>query len=155
MTLHWKAADRLLKCMEDYRRYQQRPGMIYLLRRKYVKLKHLVLSCITASDLDIRASIGRGLKLPHPGGVVIHPNAVVGEDCMIMQQVTIGQLASGDVPIIGNGVYVGAGAKILGKVVVGDKARIGANAVVLKDVPAGCTAVGVPARILARSMPDG
>ena len=66
---------------------------------------------------------------------------------MIMQQVTIGQLSDGAVPIIGNGVYIGAGAKVLGGITVGDNAKIGANAVVLINVPAGKTAVGVPAII--------
>ena len=68
---------------------------------------------------------------------------------MLMQQVTVGQLADGAAPVIGSGVYIGAGAKVLGGVRVGDGARIGANAVVLRDVPAGCTAVGVPAHVIA------
>ena len=66
-----------------------------------------------------------------------------------MQQVTIGMIGDGEVPTIGNGVYIGAGAKIIGKVSVGDGARIGANAVVTKDVPSGYTAVGVPARLVS------
>jgi serine O-acetyltransferase len=70
---------------------------------------------------------------------------------MIMQQVTIGMIGDGEVPMIGNGVYIGAGAKIIGKVTVGDGARIGANAVVTEDVPANCTAVGVPARVISRT----
>ena len=79
---------------------------------------------------------------------------------MIMQQVTVGMIGAGEVPTIGNGVYVGAGAKIIGKLAIGDRARIGANAVVLSDVPAGCTAVGIPARILdngpsANRLPGG
>ncbi|WP_308515766.1 hypothetical protein [Sphingomonas flavescens] len=65
-----------------------------------------------------------------------------------MQQVTIGMIGEGEVPSIGNGVYIGAGAKIIGKVHVGDGARIGANAVVTKDVPPGHTAIGVPAKII-------
>ena len=68
-----------------------------------------------------------------------------------MQQVTIGQLSDPDVPVIGSGVRIGAGAKVLGKVTVGDHAKIGANAVVLRDVPAGWTAVGVPARLVPPS----
>jgi serine O-acetyltransferase len=66
---------------------------------------------------------------------------------MIMQQVTIGQLAEEYAPTIGSHVYIGAGAKVLGRIVIGDRARIGANAVVLADVPADGTAVGIPARI--------
>jgi serine O-acetyltransferase len=67
---------------------------------------------------------------------------------MLMQQVTIGQLAGSSVPILGSFVYVGAGAKLLGGIRIGDRARIGANAVVLCDVPEDRTAVGVPARIV-------
>ena len=108
-----------------------------------------MLSVVTASDISPHARLGAGLKLPHPNGIVIHDDAVIGEDCMIMQQVTIGQLAEAGAPDIGAHVYIGAGAKVLGAVVVGDRARIGANAVVLADVPAGSTAVGIPARISA------
>lgn len=82
--------------------------------------------------------------MPHPNGIVIHPAATIGPNCMIFQQVTIG----GGAPVIHGHVDIGAGAKILGDVVVGQHAKIGANAVVLTDVPAFATAVGVPARIL-------
>jgi serine O-acetyltransferase len=105
-------------------------------------------SIVTQSDIGLEATIGGGLILPHPNGVVIHEDARIGEDCMIMQQVTVGMIGDGDVPTIGNRVYIGAGAKIIGKVVVGDGARIGANAVVVSDVPSNCTAVGVPAKII-------
>ena len=67
---------------------------------------------------------------------------------MIMQQVTIGELSDGLAPVIGSRVYIGAGAKILGKVIIGNGVRIGANAVVLCDVPDNSTAVGIPARII-------
>jgi serine O-acetyltransferase len=102
---------------------------------------------LTASDIDPNTKLGKRLRLPHPTGVVIHGDVVIGDDCMIMQQVTIGQVARGKPPIIGNDVYIGAGAKVLGEIKVGDRARVGANAVVLGDVPAGTTAVGVPARL--------
>jgi serine O-acetyltransferase len=82
---------------------------------------------------------------------VIHPDSIIGVNCLIFQQVTIG--AGGTVPgvpTIGGHVDVGAGARILGGVTIGNHARIGANAVVLQDVPEGATAVGVPARIIQR-----
>lgn len=98
------------------------------------------------------ADIGDGTKLGYGGlGVVIHKDAVIGVNTNIGTGVVIG----GDgnrvgVPTIGHGVTIGAGAKIIGPIVVGDGARIGANAVVIDDVPAKCTAVGVPARIVFR-----
>lgn len=119
--------------------------------RKVARARHLFWSIITQSDIEPRAALGQRLMLPHPNGVVIHEDAVVGDDCMIMQQVTIGMIGDGEVPTLGNRIYVGAGAKIIGKVKVGDGARIGANAVVTQDVPAGCTAVGVPARLVQRT----
>ncbi len=85
--------------------------------------------------------------MPHPNGIVIHPNAVIGPNCLIFQQVTIGTIDGSTEPVIEGHVDIGAGAKILGSVRVGAHARIGANAVVLIDVPAGRTAVGIPARI--------
>jgi serine O-acetyltransferase len=90
--------------------------------------------------------------MPHPNGIVIHVDAVIGPNCLVFQQVTIG--AGGrkpGVPILGGHVDVGAGAKILGGVVIGDHCRIGANAVVLTDIPDGHTAVGIPARLIPSS----
>jgi serine O-acetyltransferase len=106
----------------------------------------------TGICLPSRARIGGGLYIGHFGGIIIHPDVVMGEGCSISQGVTIGVLG-GDrpgVPRLGNRVYVGAGAKILGDVTIGDGATIGANAVVLHDVPAGATAVGIPARIVTK-----
>jgi serine O-acetyltransferase len=87
------------------------------------------------------------LLIPHPNGIVIHPEAEIGPNCLLFQQVTIGS-AHGGVPRLGGHVDVGAGAKVLGPITIGDHAVIGANAVVTTDVPSGATAVGVPARIL-------
>jgi serine O-acetyltransferase len=88
----------------------------------------------------------------HPNGVVIFPGSVIGPNCQIFQQVTIGVGGSrSGAPVLGGHVDVGAGAKILGGVKIGDHALIGANAVVLQDVPPGATAVGVPARIILAS----
>jgi serine O-acetyltransferase len=88
------------------------------------------------------------LRIPHPNGIVIHPKVDIGPNCLIFQQVTLGH--AGGTPRIGGHVDIGAGAKVLGPITVGDHARIGANAVVLTDVPAGATAVGIPARIIPR-----
>ena len=140
-------SGQLLASILECQRRQPRPGMM----RKLARARHTFWSILTQSDIAPEAKLGKNLMLPHPNGVVIHEDAVVGDDCMIMQQVTIGMIGDGEVPIVGNKVYIGAGAKIIGKVRIGDGARIGANAVVTTDVPAGCTAVGVPAKIIKRS----
>ena len=86
--------------------------------------------------------------MPHPNGVVIHPGAEIGPNCLIFQQVTIGSVESGGVPSIAGHVDIGAGAKIIGNVKIGAHAKVGANAVVLADVPSGRVAVGIPAKIV-------
>ena len=109
-------------------------------------------SIVAGAEIDLSTRIGGGLLIPHPNGIVIHPEATVGPNCLIFQQVTLG--AGGPIagcPKLGGHVDVGAGAKILGGVTIGDHARIGANAVVLKDVPARATAVGIPARIVIQN----
>jgi serine O-acetyltransferase len=108
---------------------------------------HRLWSVLAQADISISARIGGGLMMPHPNGIVIHKDAVIGPNCLIFQQVTIGTNGRG-VPMIGGHVDIGAGARIIGPVTIGDHARIGANAVVTCDVPAGCTAVGVPARVI-------
>lgn len=104
-------------------------------------------------EVSPRVKIGGGLFLPHTVGTVIGADSI-GDDVTIMQGVTLGAKEP-DMhfnpmtrPIIGNHVLIGAGAKIIGRVTVGDYAKIGANAVVVHDVPAYAVAVGVPARII-------
>jgi serine O-acetyltransferase len=118
------------------------------LRRKVAVLAHRFWSVVTGADIPIDSSIGEGLMIPHPNGIVIHPAVRIGPNCLIFQQVTIGSSGKGGLPIIGGHVDIGAGAKILGPVRIGDHAKIGSNAVVLIDVPERATAVGIPARIV-------
>lgn len=108
-------------------------------------------------ELPYSAQVGRRVVIEHQSGIVIHGNAVIGDECIIRQGVTLGNRSMDrplEAPALGRGVNVGAGAKILGKVVIGDHAAIGANAVVLSDVPAYAAAVGIPARII-RKEPHG
>jgi serine O-acetyltransferase len=99
------------------------------------------------------AEFGPGLVLVHSDGVVINGEVRGGRGVTIMHQVTIG--AEGrQSPILGDGVFLGAGSKIIGAVRIGDYARIGANAVVVADVPSHCTAAGIPARIFRHREPD-
>ena len=91
------------------------------------------------------ASFGRRFVLIHSNGVVINANVRGGDDIFLEHQVTIGA-EKGDSPVLGNRVFVGAGAKIIGPVTLGDDVKVGANAVVVHDVPAGLTVVGIPAK---------
>lgn len=99
---------------------------------------------VTGADIPLNCKIEGGLLLPHPNGIVIHPSVEIGPNCLLFQQVTI----TANV-ILGAHVDVGAGAKILGPLRIGEHARIGANAVVLHDVPAGATVVGIPGRVVS------
>src|SRR5687767_11445376 len=102
-------------------------------------------------EVPYSATIGRRVVLEHQHGIVIHGNCEIGDECVIRQGCTLGNKTldrPSDAPRLGRSVNVGAGAKILGSVTVGDGAAIGANAVVLRDVPAGALAVGIPARII-------
>ena len=106
---------------------------------------------ITAVDINPGAQIGRGVFFDHATGLVIGETAIIGDNCLIYQGVTLGgvSLEHGKRhPTLQNGVVVGAGAKVLGNITIGENSKIGANSVVVKDVAPNCTAVGVPARIL-------
>ena len=99
---------------------------------------------------------GPGLSIAHKGTIVVNPYSKVGSNCRIHVGVNIGNYAPLDenwvpdnVPVLGNNVYIGPGAKLYGKITIGDNASIGANAVVNKDVPAGVTVAGVPAKIIS------
>ncbi|MHB1861375.1 MAG: serine O-acetyltransferase [Gemmatimonadaceae bacterium] len=111
----------------------------------------MLLYLVTTAVVPFRARIGKGCLLAHGGsGVVIHPDAVIGRNVVIHQQVTVGGTGKGAprLPVIGDDVYLGAGAKIIGPVDVGSNTVIGANAVVTRSISAGCVAVGVPAHVV-------
>lgn len=148
----WNPGKRLLRSIRDHQRWSQR-GALGFPVRGWASLRHRFWSVVTGADIPLNCVLGGGLILPHPNGVVIHPGARVGPNCLIFQQVTLGTLESGGTPVVGGHVDIGAGAKLLGPVVVGDHAVVGANAVVVTDVPAHHTAIGVPARCRARKSP--
>jgi serine O-acetyltransferase len=138
----WEPGKALLQSIRDYQRAQGKG-----LRAKMAVLRHRFWSVVTGADIPLNSEIGGGLLIPHPNGIVIFPGAEIGPNCLLFQQVTIGH-AEGGVPKLGGHVDVGAGAKLIGPISIGDHAKIGANAVVMIDVPAGATAVGIPARIV-------
>lgn len=106
---------------------------------------------LTGIEIHPGAAIGRCVFIDHGMGVVIGETAEIGDDCTLYHGVTLGGTTWNKGkrhPSLGRGVVIGAGAKLLGPIAVGDGARIGSNAVVVKDVPAGATAVGIPARVI-------
>ena len=107
----------------------------------------------TGIEIHPAATIGRRLFIDHGTGVVIGETTIIGDDCTIYQGVTLGGTGKEKGkrhPTLGNQVMVGAGAKVLGPIEIGDGARIAAGAVVLQDIPSESTAVGVPARVVRR-----
>lgn len=100
--------------------------------------------------IPFQADIGEGTLIGYQGiGVVIHKKCVIGKNCHISQNVTLGGTSGfEEVPVLGNNVTVGAGANIIGPIHIGDNAVIGAGAVVIKDIPANSVAVGVPAKVV-------
>jgi serine O-acetyltransferase len=127
------------------------PGLRHVLFLLYAILDNVIVKLLCGAEFPARCRIGRGLRLPHgSNGIILHGDTVIGDDVKLYHQVTLGIKNVGapdGVPRIGNAVFIGAGAKILGRVTVGDHSIVGANAVVITDVPAYSTAVGIPAQI--------
>lgn len=128
--------------------------LAHMLFKKNLKLLARIVSSIARSytgvDIHPGARLGRRLFIDHANGVVIGETTKIGTDCVLFHQVTLGGVSMSKGkrhPTLGDRVMVGAGAKVLGPIHVGSDARIAANAVVVRDVPAGCSAIGVPARV--------
>lgn len=124
--------------------------MVSFLLKIFAFLLFKLTEMITGISLPASAQIGKGLYVGHFGYIILHSDVVMGENCSIGPGVVIGTrgLSNQGVPVIGNNAYIGVGAKILGGVKIGHNVKIGANAVVLEDVPDGCTAIGIPAKII-------
>ncbi len=145
----WAPSRALMASIRDYQHFSASSNIIYrVILKKIAVMRHRFWSVVTGADIPLNCQIEGGLLMPHPNGIVIHPKVKIGPNCLIFQQVTIGVKGGLGFPNIGGHVDIGAGAKILGNVKIGDHACIGANAVVMQDVPAGKTAVGIPAKIL-------
>ena len=130
------------------------PVIGWILRIVYF-IGNKIISILSGVEIWLQSNVGKGLFIGHYGGVIIVGD--VGEYCSIAQQVVIGYKGAGKstrTPVLGNHVFVGAGAKIIGGVTIGDHAVIGANAVVTHDIPAYATAVGVPAKVIKINPPE-
>ena len=126
----WQPSFALLASIRSYQRNAGSRNPLRILTKKYAVLRHRFWSVVTGADIPLNCQLGGGLFLPHPNGIVIHPAAKIGPNCMIYQQVTIGVIANASgAPVIGGHVDIGAGAKILGPIDIGNHVLIGANAV--------------------------
>ena len=145
----WDPSRKLLGAIRRYQKHKSSCGIVSVLISKVAVIQHRFWSVITSADIPLTSNIGGGLLIPHPNGIVIHPDAVIGVNCLIHQQVTVG-VKRGDSkpPTLGGHVDIGAGAKIIGPIEIGNDALIGANSVVVKDVPEKVIVAGIPAKII-------
>lgn len=140
----WTPSKQLLKSIRQYQKFRDQSGLIPKIVQELFILEHRFWSVVTGADIPLNSQLGGGLILPHPNGVVIHPDAQIGVNCLIFQQVTIVAKVK-----IGDHVDIGAGAKILKNVNIDNYVKVGANAVVKNmNIPEKSVAVGVPARII-------
>jgi len=145
-----------LWCMVVYRfgnwRYTVRSAILRKPLSLIYKILRVFSEVLTSVELPCEARVGRRLLIEHAFDIVVSGDAVLGDDVVLRNGVTIGLRHRGHrgSPTIGNRVDIGAGAKLLGPISIGDDVAVGANAVVLTDVPAGHVAVGVPARVRSR-----
>jgi serine O-acetyltransferase len=136
-------------------RYGVRPVWLRKVFSCVYKLLFKCIQILTGIELPCEATVGKGFVIDHHGGIIVSGFARFGDHCRIRTGVVVGLARVQDpcAPIIGNHVDIGAGAKLLGRITIGDHVCIGANAVVTRDVPDHCTAVGVPATVRPRSSP--
>lgn len=123
------------------------PAPVRLLLEPLHVFLTLAVQCLTGIELGRGARIGPGLLVMHGSGVVVHGHAALGEECVLLQGVTVGnRRAGGPAPVLGDRVVLNAYAQVLGGVQVGDDVTVGALSLVIDDVPSGTVVVGVPAR---------
>ena len=134
---------------------EARPGLLWLPATLLLAMVKKLLTLVTHINLHPQAEIGPGLLIPHVGPIQVFPWAKIGADCAIHQVCTIGAGSKPGGPEIGDHVMIGCHTCILGPVKVGDGAKIGAGAVVVSDIPAGATAVGVPAKVRTEAYKNG
>ncbi|MBR0995454.1 serine acetyltransferase [Bradyrhizobium japonicum] len=135
VTAFWQPSRQLLKTIRGYQRHRNRRGVLSQLARRRYALEHRFWSVVTGADIPLTCQIGGGLMMPHPNGIVIHPDAIIGVNCLLFQQVTLGTRRGGGVPILEGHVDVGAGAKVVGTVIIPAHSEVAANAVVTSWPP--------------------
>ncbi|PFN80579.1 serine acetyltransferase [Bacillus sp. AFS076308] len=135
-----------------YYRAKQKHSRLYkfLYDREVKKFKKL---SIQLGFTIYSTAFGPGLKIGHYGSIIVNGRARIGKNCVIQSDVNIG-IHNDGVPMIGNNVYIGPGAKLFGPIKIGDNVTIGANAVVNRDIPSNCVVAGVPAKIIKENAPS-
>lgn len=157
----WKAAVRAYRLVPGFRfmfwlrlaAMTRASGGLWKLAHVAARLQHKRLRFKFGISIPWQTQIGPGFYIGHFGGIVVNEAAVIGRNCNISQGVTIGQLNRGErkgVPTLGDSVYIGPGAVIIGAIHVGAGSAIGANAVVTRDLCEQAVAVGIPARVISR-----
>jgi serine O-acetyltransferase len=133
-------------------RYGIRPALLRKPFSLLYKIAYKLVQIITGIDLPCEAQVGKNFVINHFGGIIVSGYAKFGDNCRIRNGVSIGlrRVEAPCAPVLGNNVDVGAGAKLLGAITIGDNVLIGANAVVITDVPPNSIAIGVPATIKPR-----
>jgi serine O-acetyltransferase len=140
----WDPGRKLLRSIRKYQSCNGKRGVVWKVIAKYWVLVHWFWSMVTQSEIHLNCQIGGGLRLPHPTGIIIHPDSCIGVNCLIFHQVTL----AGEVSLGGH-VDVGAGAKLKGPIAVGNHVQIGLNSVVTKNVKDHCVVAGIPSRVIS------
>ncbi|CAI1663774.1 serine O-acetyltransferase [Serratia fonticola] len=131
----------------------KKKGILYKMIFKIVNIKLNRMKLKYGIEIPYDASIGEGFVIPHAGGIVLHPNTVIGKNCTILQGVTIGNnlfKSRSEVANIGDNVTIAAGAKIVGPIHINNNVTVGANAVVTSDISSGCIVGGIPAKVISQ-----
>ena len=139
----WDPSRKLLKSIRDYQKLKKSNSLFSRLRSKLIVVRYRFWSMITGAEIDLSCQIGGGLLIPHPNGIVIHPDSIIGINCLIFQQVTLAGIVE-----LGIHVDIGAGAKLIGPLKLGNHVKVGANAVVTASAGDNVTLVGMPARAI-------
>ena len=145
------ASHRSMPALATYRMgrwVREQPAPLRWIGGKVYGVSLLVSEAISGIYLDRDTDVGEAIHFVHAGGINIHPATKIGDRVGIMHGVTLGSGPDGGTPTIGDDVFIGANASVIGEVKVGDRARIAANSLVLRDVPPDSLAIGVPAKVM-------
>lgn len=140
----WDPGRKLLRSIRRYQSCKGKKGIFWRVCGRYWVLVHWFWSLVTQSEIHLNCQIGGGLRLPHPTGIIIHPDSSIGVNCLIFHQVTLAGRVT-----LGGHVDIGAGAKVMGPLDIGNHVQIGLNAVVTKNVNDNCVVAGIPGKVIS------